>query len=45
MNLRYFTDIRNDILYNNDLSLGAKELYCRLICFNLASSLKTFIKT
>ena len=39
MNSRYFTDIRNDVFDNDDLSLVAKWLYC-LICYDLTVSLR-----
>lgn len=42
MDMKYFTPIRNDLITNNDLSLGAKGLYC-LICFDLTSSLKKLL--
>lgn len=42
MDSRYFTDIRNDVLDNDDLSLGAKGLYC-LICYDLTVSLRKLL--
>ena len=42
MDSRYFTDIRNDVLDNDNLSLGAKGLYC-LICYDLTVSLRKLL--
>ena len=42
MDSRYFTDIRNDVLDNDDLSLGTKGLYC-LICYDLTVSLRKLL--
>lgn len=42
MDSKYFTDIRNDILDNDDLSSGAKGLYC-LICYELTVSLRKLL--
>lgn len=42
MDSRYFTGIRNNILDNDDLSLGAKGLYC-LICYDLTVSLRKLL--
>lgn len=42
MDMKYFTPIRNDLITNNDLSLGAKGLYC-LICYDLTVSLKKLL--
>ena len=42
MDSRYFTDIRNDVLDKDDLSLGAKGLYC-LICYDLTISLRKLL--
>lgn len=42
MDSKYFTDIRNDILDNDVLSLGAKGLYC-LICYELTVSLRKLL--
>lgn len=42
MDMKYFTPIRNDLITNNDLSLGAKGLYC-LICLDLTVSLKKLL--
>ena len=42
MDSRYFTDIRNDVLDNDNLSLGAKGLYC-LVCYDLTVSLRKLL--
>ncbi|MCI8347630.1 MAG: hypothetical protein HFJ12_06785 [Bacilli bacterium] len=42
MNERYFTLIRKDVLHNNELSLGAKGLYC-LICYDVTKSLRRLL--
>lgn len=42
MDMKYFTPIRNDLITNKDLSLGAKGLYC-LICYDLTVSLKKLL--
>ena len=42
MNMKYFTPIRNDVIENSNLSLGAKGLYC-LICNNLTESLRKLL--
>ena len=42
MDSKYFTDIRNDILDNDDLSSGTKGLYC-LICYELTVSLRKLL--
>ena len=42
MNSKYFTDIKNDVLDNDDLSLGAKGLYC-LVCYDLTVSLRKLL--
>ena len=40
--MKYFTSIRNDVLENSKLSLGAKGLYC-LICFDVTTSLRQLL--
>lgn len=40
--MKYFTSIRNDVLENFKLSLGAKGLYC-LICFDVTTSLRQLL--
>lgn len=42
MDSKYFTNIRNDVLDNDDLSLGAKGLYS-LICYDLTISLRKLL--
>lgn len=42
MDSRYFTNIRDDVLDNDNLSLGAKGLYC-LICYDLTVSLRKLL--
>lgn len=42
MNMKYFTRIRNDVIENSNLSLGAKGLYC-LICNGLTESLRELL--
>lgn len=40
--MKYFTSIRNDVLENSKLSLGAKGLYC-LICLEVTTSLRQLL--
>ena len=40
--MKYFTSIRNDVLENSKLSLGAKGLYY-LICFDVTTSLRQLL--
>lgn len=42
MNGRYFTQVRNDVLDNPDISLEAKGLYS-LIAYNLTASLRELL--
>ncbi|MFI3260675.1 MAG: hypothetical protein R3Y21_04380 [Mycoplasmatota bacterium] len=42
MNQKYFTLIRNDVLNNKHLSLGAKGLYA-LISYDLTTSLRNLL--
>ena len=42
MDTKYFTLVRKDVLDNNNLSLGAKGLYC-LICYDLTVSLRNLL--